>query len=67
MSVVGPRQLRKTIFFCTIIFDMASVSYNAEDVLQLLEEDDFEFPDSVSSGEEGDEVYPYSGPSFQRR
>lgn len=44
---------------------MASTSYNAEDVLQLLEEDDSEFPDSESSGEEGDEVYPYSGPSFR--
>ncbi len=43
---------------------MASMSYNAEDVLQLLEEDDSKFPDSVSSGKEGDEVYPYSGPSF---
>ena len=44
---------------------MASTSYNnAEDVLQLLEEDDSESPDSVSSGKEGDEVYPYSGSSF---
>ncbi len=44
------------IFFCTTIFKMASTSYNAEDVLQLLEEDDSEFSDSVSSGKEGDEV-----------
>ncbi len=36
---------------------MSSTSYNAEDVLQLLEEDGSEFPDSVSSGKEGDEVY----------
>ncbi len=43
-------------FFCTTIFKMASTSYNAEDVLQLLEEDDSEFSDSVSSGKEGDEV-----------
>ncbi len=43
---------------------MASTSYNTGDVLQLLEEDDSEFPDSVSSGKEGDKVYPYSGPSF---
>ena len=42
---------------------MASTSYNTGDVLQLLEEDGSEFPDSVSSGKEGDEVYPYSGPS----
>ncbi len=39
------------------MFKMASTSYNAEDVLQLLEEDGSEFPDSVSSGKEGDEVY----------
>ncbi len=38
---------------------MASTSYNAEDILQLLEEDNSEFPDSVSSGKEGDEIYPY--------
>ncbi len=63
MSVMGPWQLRGKFFFCTIIFKMASTSYNAEDVLQSLEEDDSEFPDSVSSGEEGEEVYPYSGPS----
>ena len=43
---------------------MASTSYNTGDVLQLLEEDGSEFPDSVSSGKEGDEVYPSSGPSF---
>ncbi len=41
---------------------MASTSYNAEDVLQLLVGG--EFPVSVSSGEEGDEVYHYSVPSF---
>ena len=35
---------------------MASTSYNAEDVLHLLE-DNSEFPDSVSSGKEGDDVY----------
>ncbi len=29
---------------------MAATSYNAEVVLQLLEEDNSEFPDSVSSG-----------------
>ena len=46
----------KKNFFCTIIFKMTSTSYNAGDVLQLLEEDDSEFPDSVSSGKEGDEV-----------
>ncbi len=62
VSTVGPRQLQ-TFFFCTIIFKMASTSYNAEDILQLLEEDNSEFPDSVSSGK-GDEVYPHSGPSF---
>ena len=43
---------------------MASTSYNAGDVLQLLEGDGSEFPDSISSGKEGDEVYPYSGPSI---
>ncbi len=58
MSAVGPRQLRGEIyFFCTTIFIMALMSYNAEDILQLLEEDGSEFPDSVSSGKEGDEVY----------
>ncbi len=35
---------------------MASTSYNAEEILQLLEEDGSEFPDSVSSEKEGDEV-----------
>ncbi len=32
---------------------MASTSYNAGDILQLLEEDDSEFPDSVLRGKEG--------------
>ncbi len=51
MSTVGPRQLRENnFFFCTTIFKMAATSYNAEVVLQLLEEDNSEFPDSVSSG-----------------
>ncbi len=52
VSIVGPRKN----CFCTIIFKMASTSYNAEDVLHLLE-DNSEFPDSVSSGKEGDDVY----------
>ncbi len=55
----------KKKFFCSIIFNMASTSYSAEDVLQLLEENNSEFPDSDSSGEEGDEGYPYNGPSFR--
>ncbi len=58
------RQLWKQFFF-TIKFKKVSTSYNAEDVLQLLEEDDSEFPDSVSSGKEGNGVYSYSGPSFR--
>ena len=44
---------------------MVSRSYNAGDVLQLLEEDDSVFPDSDWSGEEEDEVYPYSEPGFK--
>ncbi len=61
---MGSRQLRKKIFFHHQI-QKVSTSYNAEDVLQILEEDDSEFPDSVSSGKEGDGVYSYSGPSFR--
>ncbi len=63
VSAVGPRQLGGKILYCTIVIKMASTSYSAEDVLQLLEEDDSEFPDSVSSEKEGDEIYPYSEPT----
>ena len=35
VSTVGPWQLReKNFFFCTTIFKMAAMSYNAGDVLQ---------------------------------
>ena len=44
---------------------MAKNTYNTEDVLRMLEEDDSDFFDSESSGEEGDEIYAYLGPSFE--
>ena len=43
---------------------MASRGFSREDVLRLVFEDDFDFSGSESSGEEGDEVYSYRGPSF---
>ncbi len=58
MSDIG--QLKKNFF----LLDHIQYGFN-EDVLQLLAENNSEFPDSDSSGEEGDEVYPYNGPSFR--
>ena len=46
-------------------FKMATSTYNTEEVLNLLDFDDSYFSDSESSGEEGEEVYPYSGPNFR--
>ena len=43
---------------------MASRGFSTEDVLRLVLEDDSDFSGSESSGEEGDEVYSYRGPSF---
>ncbi len=54
VSTVGPRQLQK-FFFAPSYSKWLQQVTNAEEVLQLLEEDDSEFPDSVSSGK-GDDV-----------
>ena len=43
---------------------MASRGLSREDVLRLVFEDECDFSGSESSGEEGDEVYSYRGPSF---
>lgn len=44
---------------------MATRTYNADEVLKLLSIDDSDCSDSESSGEEGEEVYTYSGPNFR--
>ncbi len=66
VSTVGLLQLRNFFFF----FFAPPYSKWLQRVTTLrtfysfLEEDGSEFPDSVSNGKEGDEVYPSSGPSF---
>ena len=44
---------------------MASNTYNTEDVLRPLEEDDSDCLDSESSGEDSYEVYAYLGLSIE--
>ena len=43
---------------------MASTSYSAVEVLDMLDGDDSDFPESESSEEEGYDIFSYSGPSL---